>query len=280
MNLDKADSTAYDYVKVKYGEDGLEKYKEKINQLCEKKIISKTKLKRLLTTEKDIPDGFINRDLSNTQYIARKACEILEEITRRVVPTTGSVTSRLREDWQLVDMMKELNWDKYDKLGLTEIIEDKDGRRIRHIKDWTKRNDQRHHAMDALTIAFTKPAFIQYLNNLNARSDKGGSIYAIERKELYRDNKGKLRFYPPMPLDEFRTEAKRHLENILVSIKAKNKVVTRNVNITKAKKAEKGKRKRIQLTPRGQLHNETIYGRIRQYATKEEKVNASLPKTR
>lgn len=98
VNLDKADSTAYDYVKVKYGEDGLEKYKEKINQLCEKKIISKTKLKRLLTTEKDIPDGFINRDLSNTQYIARKACEILEEITRRVVPTTGSVTSRLRED--------------------------------------------------------------------------------------------------------------------------------------------------------------------------------------
>lgn len=177
--------------------------------------------------------------MSNTQYIARKACEILEEITRRVVPTTGSVTSRLREDWQLVDMMKELNWDKYDKLGLTEIIEDKDGRRIRHIKDWTKRNDQRHHAMDALTIAFTKPAFIQYLNNLNARSDKGGSIYAIERKELYRDNKGKLRFYPPMPLDEFRTEAKRHLENILVSIKAKNKVVTRNVNITKAKKQKK-----------------------------------------
>lgn len=182
----------------------------------------------------------------------------------------------MREDWQLVDMMKELNWDKYDKLGLTEIIEDKDGRRIRHIKDWTKRNDQRHHAMDALTIAFTKPAFIQYLNNLNARSDKGGSIYAIERKELYRDNKDKLRFYPPMPLDEFRAEAKRHLENILVSIKAKNKVVTRNVNITKAKKAEKGKRKKIQLTPRGQLHNETIYGQIKQYATKEEKVNASF----
>ena len=48
------------------------------------------------------------------------------------------------------------------------------------------------------------------------------------------------------------------------------------MNITKAKKAEKGKRKRIQLTPRGQLHNETIYGRIRQYATKEEKVNASF----
>lgn len=276
VNIEKADSTAYDYVKAKYGDEGLKKYNEKVKQLYEKKIIGKTKFKRLLTTEKDIPDGFINRDLSNTQYIARKACEILEEVARRVVSTTGSVTSRLREDWQLVDIMKELNWDKYDRLGLTEIVEDRDGRRIKHIKDWTKRNDQRHHAMDALTIAFTKPAFIQYLNNLNARSDKGGSIYTIERKELYRDNKGKLRFYPPMPLDEFRAEAKCHLENILVSIKAKNKVVTRNVNITRAEKAEKGKHKRIQLTPRGKLHNETIYSRIKQYVTKEEKVNASF----
>ena len=42
--------------------------------------------------------------------------------------------------------MQELNWDKYDKLALTEIVEDKDGRKIRRIKDWTKRNDHRHHA--------------------------------------------------------------------------------------------------------------------------------------
>lgn len=276
INIEKADSTAYDYILNKYGENGLEKFKEKVNNLFEKKIISKTKLKRLLTTEKDIPDGFINRDLNNTQYIARKACEILEEIVRRVVPTTGSVTSRLREDWQLVDIMKELNWDKYYKLGLTETTYDKDGRRISKIKDWTKRNDQRHHAMDALTIAFTKPAFIQYLNNLKARSDKSSSVYAIEKKELYRDSKGKMRFCPPMPLDEFRAEAKRQLENILVSIKAKNKVVTRNINVTKTKKTKKGIRKTIQLTPRGQLHNETIYGRIKRYAVKEEKVNASF----
>lgn len=169
--------------------------------------------------------------------------------------------------------MKELNWDKYDRLGLTEIVTDRDGRRIRHIKDWTKRNDHRHHAMDALTIAFTKPSFIQYLNNMNARSDKGGSIYGIERKELYRDGNGKLRFCPPMPLDEFRAEAKRQLEGVLVSIKAKNKVVTRNVNITKAKK---GKHEKVQLTPRGQLHNETIYGCIRRYNPQYEKVNASF----
>ena len=39
----------------------------------------------------------------------------------------------------------------------------------------------------------------------------------------------------PMPLAQFRAEAKRHLENLLVSIKAKNKVVTSNVNRTKNK---------------------------------------------
>lgn len=272
-NLEKSNLTAFDYVKGKYGDAGLDDYKKRVEALCDKGAISKTKRKRLLTTEADIPDGFINRDLNDTQYIARKAREILEEVVRTVTATTGSVTDRLREDWQLVDVMKELNWDKYDRLGLTEIVTDRDGRRIRHIKDWTKRNDHRHHAMDALTIAFTKPSFIQYLNNMNARSDKGGSIYGIERKELYRDGNGKLRFCPPMPLDEFRAEAKRQLEGVLVSIKAKNKVVTRNVNITKAKK---GKHEKVQLTPRGQLHNETIYGCIRRYNPQYEKVNASF----
>src|SRR5574344_1872114 len=136
---------------------------------------------------------------------------MLEDMVKFVIPTTGSITDRLREDWQLIDVMQELNWDKYEKLGLTEIIEDKDGRKIRRIKDWTKRNDHRHHAMDALTIAFTTRSFIQYLNNLNARSDKSGSIYGIEQKELYRDNRGKLRFKPPMPVDELRASAKQEL---------------------------------------------------------------------
>ena len=129
----------------------------------------------------------------------------------------------------MVDVMKEQNWNKYARLEQTEIIEDKDGRKIRRITDWTRRNDHRHHAMDALTIAFTKQSYIQYLNNMNARSDKSGSIYAIEKNELYRD-KGRLKFCPPIPLDLFRAEAKRHLDNILVSIKAKNKVVTRKMH--------------------------------------------------
>ena len=292
-NLDKSNTTAFDFVASKYGDDFAEgNYKLRIEKLYKDGKISKTKRDKLLMREADIPSGFINRDLRDSQYIAKKAREILEELVRYVVPTTGSITDRLREDWQLVDMMQELNWDKYNKLGLTEVIEGRDGQRIRHIKDWTKRNDHRHHAMDALTIAFTKRSFIQYLNNLNARVQKGvdeyfdldmveladlskeersSAIYGIEKKELHRDDHGKLRFNPPMPLDEFRAEARRQLEGTLISIKAKNKVVTQNINVSKKKT---GKNKKIQLTPRGQLHLETVYGCGNQYATKVEKVNA------
>ena len=273
-NIEKGSATAYDYVLGKYGKQGAEEYKQRVDKMLEGGKISKTKQKKLLMREQDIPKDFIDRDLRDSQYIARKAREILESMVRTVVPTTGSVTDRLREDWQLVDVMKELNWDKYDRLGLTETITDHDGRQIRRIKDWTKRNDHRHHAMDALTIAFTRHSFIQYLNDMNARSDKSSSTYGIEQKELYRDSHGKLRFVPPMPLNDFRSEAKKHLEDILVSIKAKNKVMTKNPNKTKC---AKGKTKTtLQLTPRGQLHNETIYGRIRQYATKEERVGSAF----
>ena len=294
-NLDKSNATAFDFVATKYGDEFADaNYKPRVEKLYQNGKISKTKRDKLLMREADIPSGFINRDLRDSQYIAKKAREILEEMVRFVVPTTGSVTDRLREDWQLVDVMQELNWDKYNKLGLTEVIEGRDGQRIYRIKDWTKRNDHRHHAMDALTIAFTKRSFIQYLNNLNARvqksvdeyfdldmvelgdlskEERASAIYGIERKELHRDGHGKLRFNPPMPIDEFRTEARRQLEGTLISIKAKNKVVTQNINISKKKV---GKNKKIQLTPRGQLHLETVYGRGKQYATKEEKVNASF----
>ncbi len=297
VNLDKGNATAYDYVKDKYGESKLEEYVGRVEKLYKANSISKAKRNKLLMQMADIPSDFIARDLRDSQYIARKAKSMLEEIARHVVSTTGSVTDRLREDWQLVDVMKELNWDKYDRLGLTEIVQDHDGRRIKKIKDWTKRNDHRHHAMDALTIAFTKLSYIQYLNNLNARiqkevgkeymaelsqysvldmqkSDRTDVVMAIERTQLYRDKVGgRLRFMPPMPLDEFRREARRQLENTLVSIKAKNKVVTRNVNRTKCMG---GTRQKVQLTPRGQLHNETVYGQIQRYATKLEKVGPTF----
>lgn len=195
----------------------------------------------------------------------------------------------------MVDAMKELNWNKYDKLGLTTYI-DRNGNKVKKIIDWTKRNDNRHHAMDALTIAFTKPSYIQYLNNLNARrdhatfngdeeslesmelsklhpNDRSRVVKYIEAKEMHRDKDGHLVFNSPIALEIFRQEALKHLSSILVSIKAKNKVVTKNTNVTKT---SKGLLKKVQLTPRGQLHNETVYRKIEQYEAKEISVGSSF----
>ncbi len=303
INIEKGNATACDFVKEKYGEtnneNSMENYLNRIEKLYKTGVLSRAKYNKLKMQEKDIPSGFIERDIRNTQYIAKYAKTMLSDLVKVVVSTTGAITDRLREDWQLIDVMKELNWEKYKNLGLTTEFTNEEGYRIRQINDWTKRNDHRHHAMDALTVAFTKRQFIQYLNNLNARrTDENQSIsnteeeeydnfaittedvllntrdvLGIEKNYLYRDHRNKLRFYPPIPLNDFRAEAKHHLENTLISIKAKNKVTTQNINFTKRKG---GVNKKTQQTPRGQLHLETVYGSQKQYVVKEESVNAKF----
>lgn len=271
-NLNKRDDTAIEYVERKYGKEGADEYLSRIELLFRQKEsgISKAKYRKLKLRSEDIGKGFIERDLRDSQYIARKAREMLLTICRSVVPTTGAVTDRLREDWDLINVMQELNFAKYKKLGLTEVIEKKDGGTQERIMDWSKRNDHRHHAMDALTVAFTTHNHIQYLNNLSAKSDKNSNIYGIENTITEIVNR-KRRFIAPT--ENFRIEAKRHLENILVSIKSKAKVATPKKNKISTKKGIKIK---TELTPRGQLHKETIYGRIQQYSQKEEKIGANF----
>lgn len=266
VNLDKGNKTAYDYVSETYGEEGLQRYLNTCESLF---ATQRTKLRKLKMTEREIPDGFIDRDLRNTQYIAKKALAMLNQICRSVVPTTGAVTDQLRQDWELVDVLKELNWGKYEAVGNVEYYINHDGHRIGRIKDWTKRNDHRHHAMDALTVAFTKPVLIQYFNHKNASFHADSIEYAI-KNAYFKEG----RAIPPIPLGELRSEAKKHLNNILVSIKAKNKVATQNIN--KVKTRSHGTISKVQLTPRGQLHEATIYGSHLEYVTREEKVNASF----
>lgn len=278
-NLRKANRTAYDYIKADYSEEKLEEFISRVESLYKDKIITRAKYLKLLKQEKDIGDGFIERDLRNSQYIAKKAKEILFQITPFVLSTTGNVTARLRDDWDLINILKELSLPKYRALGLTEMEERKYGQKIEVIKDWTKRDDHRHHAMDALTVAFTKHSHIQYLNHLNARKDHNhklhNTIAGIEEKEtvLKLNNQGKNKRVFKEPITNFRQTAKEHLENIFVSHKAKNKVVTRNKNKIKTKT---GRRSFTELTPRGQLHQETVYGKYKYPLVKMEKINAKF----
>lgn len=280
-NDKKGDDTALDFVNRFFDSDAVDAYTKRVEMMFKLKEnpISKGKYKKLLMKADEIGKGFIERDLRDSQYIAKKAKAMLEEICKTVVTTTGSITDRLRDDWDLINIMQELNFDKYKKLGLIETIEKKDGNTKERIVDWTKRNDHRHHAMDALTVAFTKHNHIQYLNYLNARKDENNKMHsnvmAIEAKEtiVVTDDNGKKKRKFKLPINNFREEAKKQLENVLVSIKAKNKVVTKNKNIIQSNNGEKLK---IELTPRGQLHKETVYGKLQQYATKMEKVSAKF----
>lgn len=273
VNLKKGNDTALDFIQKEYGEEGFKQYEARVKALFGNQFGKKSKYRKLLMGESEIPKDFIERELRDTQYIAKKAKDILSTVVQTVSTTTGSITEKLRDDWQLVDVLKELNWNKYDKLGMTETIENRHGQKISRIVDWTKRNDHRHHAMDAITVAFTKREYVKYFNNLNAKSEKDGEIYKILKTETYFDKDQKRRFNPPMPLSQFRARAKEHLENTLVSFKAKNKVSTKNKNITKT---ALGKKTIIHETPRGQLHLETVYGSSQLYATKIEKIGANF----
>jgi CRISPR-associated endonuclease Csn1 len=261
LNIEKGNQTAYSFLKQKWNPTEFDQFVARIKELGKDNKIKKSKLDKLLLSNEQIPEDFIARQLNETQYISKKAKEILLQACRNVYSTTGNITDRLREDWGLTDVMKELNFEKYKLAGLTFEETGKGGERLQKIKDWSKRNDHRHHAMDAITIALTRQGYIRYLNNLNSRADMTSATYGLESKYLERIE-GKLRFKLPIPT--IREEFKKTLENILISYKAKNKVVTKNKNIIKTKT---GSLEISQLTPRGQLHKETIYGKKLQYDT-------------
>ena len=272
-NLDKGDETAIDFVERKYGKEGLENYRNRVEELYKAGKISGSKHRKLLMPLKDIPEDFLNRDLGNSAYIAKKAAEILLDVTRQVSLTSGTITSKLREDWGLIQVMQELNWEKYEKAGLTYYKENKEGKKLPRIKDWTKRNDHRHHAMDAITVAFTKPGMIQYLNNLNAKSNK--EIYKLENAYTFKDERGKRKFIAPFT--NIRKASKEHLSQIFISYKTKNKVTTKNKNKINVKGKNTYKYQAVE-TPRGQLHKETVYGKSKYYETKLEKVGGKFDK--
>lgn len=282
-NLAKGNQTAFDFIEDKFGEEGIVNFQLRIDKLHEmwrknkEDGISKAKYQKLMRRGSEIGDGFIDRDLRDSQYIAKKSKEMLFQISRSVLSTSGSITDKLRDDWGLVNVMKELNLPKYRSLGLTEIEERKFGQQVEVIKDWTKRNDHRHHAMDALTVAFTKHSHIQYLNYLNARKNEShklhNNVLAIEQKEtkFYDDKNGNRKRVFKEPIPEFRQIAKEHLEGVLISHKAKNKVVTKNKNWVRGQVNPQET-----LTPRGQLHKETVYGKYQFYVQKEEKVGVKF----
>jgi len=289
-NANKGNQTAFDFMKSK-SEKEFKDYVERVNALYKDKLI-KTKAKRdkLLMTASAIPQDFIDRQLRQTQYISRKAHEILSGICYHVHATSGSVTARLRNLWGWDNVLHDLNFNKYKEAGLTEVktIRDDDGnaKEVERIAGWEKRNDHRHHAIDALAIACTKQGFIQRINRINADdvrsemvaalrnrrdltaaglADENGLASLDEKIDRLERIKGRRLSLLDLYLQDQKTfttgEVSAMTSRILVSFKAGKKVASKGI-----RKIHKGKRTIVAqdkgiLVPRGALSEESVYGR-------------------
>jgi CRISPR-associated endonuclease Csn1 len=96
------------------------------------------------------------------------------------------------------------------------------------------REDHRHHAVDAITIALTEQAYLQNLSTYNAN-----------RKDKLRGHQYSTENYPD-PWVGFDKDVRKAVDSILISHKKSNKVLTKN---------KKG------FSVRGQLHKENVFGK-------------------
>lgn len=289
-NSTKKDRTAYDYIRSK-GEPALTAYLERLDAWYKSGILSYGKLERLKVshqdylerkvkkkeTEADIKlwEKFISRQLRETQYIAKKSKELLEEFCPNVWSTSGSVTAELRHLWGWNEVLSNLQFDKYKAVGLTETKEweTKDGKLHQKevIKDWTKRDDHRHHAIDALTIACTDDGFIKRINTLNAEHTREEMKSEVQKanagrvenpSSVYGEKRTLLENYLLTKKPFSTSEVEEAASQIFVSFKAGKKVAT----IGKRKIKKNGKNVVVQtgiIEPRGPLSEESVYGKIK-----------------
>ncbi len=133
------------------------------------------------------------------------------------------------------------------------------------IKDWTKRDDHRHHAIDALVIACTEQGFIQRFNTLSASKTREDMQREIElHSEHYKEKLSLLEKYivSQCPIDV--SEVEKAVADILISFKSGKKVAV----FGKRKVGKRGNKKVVQtgiIVPRGALHEDGLYGSIKQY---------------
>lgn len=267
-NQDKNNRTAFDYMKSK-DEGTFQAYIERINNLFDKKD-KKTKLKNLLTSASDIPTDFIERQLRESQYIAKKAKEMLQTICYNVYSTSGSITDFIRHIWGWDEVLHSLNIDRYRTVGLTEMVERERGGYVRteeRIKNWSKRMDHRHHAIDALTIACTKQGYIQRINNLNSLKEvRFKSFSSDEQGSATQQRLTRLEHYLQIQPHFTFAEVQQAAAQIAISFKSgKRAASTGKCYIHKG-----GKRKCVQkgiIIPRGPLSEESVYGRIQNSQT-------------
>jgi len=291
LNKEKANRTAWEYITQQissYKILSIEDYIKHINDNFY------GKKKKYLLLEK-IPTNLIDRQMKDTQYISVAVKNELAKVvgSEKVKTTTGEVTSFLRSRWGLRKLFMELtesrfklmelwDWDiENNKPKLPWVLRYFDNEKQKHvyeIKNWSKRYDHRHHAIDALVVALTEQSHIHRLNNLNKfpqdelakrkeelnlEIENGESILeAFFRLEEKRRSeileKMESSRYFDQPFEDLINQARTLLEAMVISIKTKDKL-----GITTDQFDENTPHKQLnkQLRIKGALHQETNYGK-------------------
>ena len=289
-NQKKGMRTAYDFIEQDMSEE-LDNYLDRIGELYDKNKISQSKYSNLTASynsylshkqtgnlseeETLLWESFVERQLRQSQYIARKAVELLQDVCRNVSVTNGCVTEYVRHIWGYDNILHDLNFNRFKIAGLTHevginAIGDTGKQTKEQIVNWNKRMDNRHHAVDALAIACTSQAIIQRMNSLSSCRDemkkevKESSVVFNEKKSLF--DKW-LTIQPHISTDD----AKKAFGRVLISISSGIKV---SVN-GKRYIYKHNKKQLVQshiLVPRCQLHDEALYGCIKWYQKTKEGV--------
>jgi CRISPR-associated endonuclease Csn1 len=145
-----------------------------------------------------IPEGFTNRHLSDTRFIARAAADYLGLLyggriegdqdgghgTRRINVCTGGLTAWLRSGWGIAGLLGETG----EK----------------------NRADHRHHAVDAIVIALSDQRAVQTLANAASQADRLGQRRAFEAIDP--------------PWDGFREQVRAAIDRVIVSHRQSRKV--------------------------------------------------------
>ncbi|MBQ9638332.1 MAG: type II CRISPR RNA-guided endonuclease Cas9 [Bacteroidales bacterium] len=266
------------------------------------------KQRKLLMDE--IPQEFVARQLNDSRYISRLMLGLLSKIVRpevdgeveseatskRVIPTNGSITDRLKKDWGVGDQWNRIVLPRFQRLNdiqkTTEFTAiTASGHEIPDVPlDMRqsfnkKRIDHRHHAMDAIVIACTTRSHVNLLNNANATEDGRSARYDLQKKlrtvKVYtgRDGKEHEAFGEfKKPWDTFPQDVYAVLRDMVVSFKQNLRVINKTANRYESYRDEQGNLhtngvgqpvKRLTQQTKGDswairksLHKETFHGEV------------------
>lgn len=297
VNKDKGNKMAMEYIESAQGREielgGGRKVRvltpEEYRQHVERTYAHNSrKRENLLRTE--LPQGFNSRQMNDTRHIAVLVKSLLSNIVRgaekdggagskNVVVCTGAVTDKLKHDWGVNDKWNEIIMPRFK--ALDDKVEDKGDRDKRFIATSNgheiptvptdmlkgfnkKRIDHRHHAMDAIVIACASLAMVNYISNNAAGKDGKFSVGEFDRlKQSVCQKDSQNGWVVKLPWPTFPSDLQKTLEGITVSIKHRERIVTKTTNhYTKRVNGKRIQDKQTTYAIRQSLHKDTVWGLV------------------